>query len=246
MGQGGSTHTFRCQVNFGDYDDGRDGEGSSQGQVFFAGANESTRVGTDHQHGQIGAEIVKNDLDHRKWINPLESRLPAAKNMKIYCMYGIGHETERGYIYKPRNQENDQFTKESVDPRDLILPMSIDLQEEDRSKKLYKGIHHVDGDATVPLLSLSYMCTHAWRNFTHLNPSGIKVITREFKHAPTSRVTDLRGGPGTSDHVDILGNHDLTLDVLKIASNFEDASVNEDRIFSNIHEINSKVDLKFD
>lgn len=193
-------------------------------------------------------EIAKNDLDHRKWINPLEFRLPNAKNMKIYCMYGIGHETERGYVYKARRSEEiSKFTKESIDPRELILPMSIDLQEEDKSNGLYKGVYHVDGDATVPLLSLSYMCTHAWRNFTHLNPSGIKVITHEFKHAPSSRVTDLRGGPGTSDHVDILGNHDLTLDILKIVSNYkdDDQSINEDRIFSNIHKINSKVELSF-
>ena len=193
-------------------------------------------------------EISKNDLDHRKWINPLESRLPNAKNMKIYCMYGFGHDTERGYVYKSKSpQELSKFTKESVDPRELILPMSIDLQEENRSNGLYKGVHHVDGDATVPLLSLSYMCTHAWRNFTHLNPSGIKVVAREFKHAPSNRVTDLRGGPGSSDHVDILGNHDLTLDILKIVSNYEDPdnSVNQDRIFSNIREINSKVELSF-
>ena len=196
------------------------------------------------------SEIVNNDLDHRKWINPLESRLPSAPKMKIYCMYGIGHETERGYIYRIKKPDMlNNFTKESVDPKELSLPMTIDLQEEDRKIGLYKGVYHVDGDATVPLLSLSYMCTHAWRNFTHLNPSGIKVVAREFKHAPSNRVTDLRGGPGTSDHVDILGNHDLTLDILKIVSNFKesesDKSIDSDRIFSDIQEINSKVKLRF-
>lgn len=192
--------------------------------------------------------VAKNDLDHRKWINPLEARLPSAPNMKIYCMYGIGHDTERGYIYRSKHSEGEnKFTKESVDPKDLILPMTIDLQEEDRNIGLYKGVYHVDGDATVPLLSLSYMCTHGWRNFTHLNPSGMKVVTREFKHAPSNKVTDLRGGPGTSDHVDILGNHDLTLDILKIVSNFKETenSVDEDRIFSDINKIISKVELKF-
>lgn len=195
------------------------------------------------------SEIVKNDSDHRKWINPLEARLPAAKNMKIYCMYGIGHDTERAYIYRPSSPKkvsDQKSSKESVDPRDLILPISIDLQEEDRKNNLYKGIYHVDGDSTVPLISLSYMCTHAWRKFDHLNPSNIKIITREFKHAPSSRVTDLRGGPGTSDHVDMLGNHDLTLDILKIVSNYQgEEAPHEDRIFSNIYEINAKVDLSF-
>lgn len=196
-------------------------------------------------------EMDKNDLDHRKWINPLESRLPNASKMKIYCMYGVGHDTERGYIYKNKQTElSDKLTKESVDPRELILSMTIDLQEENRSNGLYKGVYHVDGDATVPLISLSYMCTHGWRKFEHLNPAGVKIVAREFNHAPSSKVTDLRGGPGTSDHVDILGNHDLTLDILKIASNFKekhvsDDSIEEDRIFSNIHEINLNVGLSF-
>lgn len=203
------------------------------------------------------SEIVKNDLNHQKWVNPLESRLPSAPKMKIYCMYGIGHSTERAYVYKARDPNN-LFTKESVDPKKLIMPMTIDIQEENKESMLYNGIYHVDGDATVPLISLSYMCTHAWKKFNHLNPSNIQVITREYKHAPSNRVTDLRGGPGTSDHVDILGNHDLTLDILRIASNFRENSNNssseefeasdpviKDKILSNIRDINLKVDLNF-
>lgn len=45
--------------------------------------------------------------------------------------------------------------------------------------------------------------------------------------------------------VDILGNHDLTLDIQKIALNFSDGDVNEDGIFSTIKEINFKVNLTF-
>lgn len=56
--------------------------------------------------------LSKNDLDHRKWTNPLEIkfvlilliygtpgilnliRLPNSPSMKIYCIYGHGKETE--------------------------------------------------------------------------------------------------------------------------------------------------------
>ena len=31
-------------------------------------------------------EIVKNDGDPRKWTNPLETRLPNAPSMGIYCV----------------------------------------------------------------------------------------------------------------------------------------------------------------
>lgn len=34
------------------------------------------------------AEVEANEKDQRKWINPLETRLPLAPNLKIYCFYG--------------------------------------------------------------------------------------------------------------------------------------------------------------
>lgn len=33
-------------------------------------------------------EVEKNEKDPRKWINPLETRLPLAPSLKIYCFYG--------------------------------------------------------------------------------------------------------------------------------------------------------------
>lgn len=33
-------------------------------------------------------EVDANEKDPRKWINPLETRLPLAPNLKIYCFYG--------------------------------------------------------------------------------------------------------------------------------------------------------------
>jgi len=71
----------------------------------------------------------------------------------------------------------------------------------------------------------------------------------------------MRGGPGTADHVDILGNHELISDVLKIVTNpkeetafteptdtnafttavFQNSCV-RDRIFSKIAEISAEID----
>jgi phospholipid:diacylglycerol acyltransferase len=44
-----------------------------------------------YSHGvaKTKAEVDANEKDPRKWTNPLESRLPLAPNLKIYCFYGI-------------------------------------------------------------------------------------------------------------------------------------------------------------
>ncbi len=188
------------------------------------------------------ANTIKNDQISSTWMNPLESRLPHAPKMKIYCLYGVGHDTERAYEYKlqePLLRDD----RNSLDPKNLALPAALDRQAEDRSIGLYNGIYHVDGDATVPLISLSYMCTHAWRQFDHLNPSKMRVITREYAHQPKTSVTELRGGPGSSEHVDILGNHELLLDILKIATNQTEAL--DEVIYSDIKTIAEKINLSF-
>lgn len=48
------------------------------------------------------------------------------------------------------------------------------------------------------------MCVEGWKR-KEWNPSGIKVITREQAHQPEA--LDLRGGPATGEHVDLLGSY---------------------------------------
>jgi hypothetical protein len=50
-----------------------------------------------------------------------------------------------------------------------------------------------DGDGTVPLLSLGSLCARHWRE-PRLNPSGIRVVTREFPHEPVYGLGELRCG----------------------------------------------------
>ncbi|KAF8518206.1 phospholipid:diacylglycerol acyltransferase [Gautieria morchelliformis] len=42
--------------------------------------------------------LAENDRNHTKWTNPLETRLPHAPSMKIYCVYGHGKETEASLV----------------------------------------------------------------------------------------------------------------------------------------------------
>lgn len=48
------------------------------------------QVEGSYSHGvaHTTAEVDANEKDPRKWINPLETRLPLAPSLKIYCFYG--------------------------------------------------------------------------------------------------------------------------------------------------------------
>lgn len=54
-------------------------------------------------------EVEENQLLPAKWVNPLETRLPLAPDMKIFCFYGIGKPTERAYFYR-----EDEYTNKST------------------------------------------------------------------------------------------------------------------------------------
>ncbi|CAG8461691.1 6729_t:CDS:2 [Paraglomus occultum] len=193
--------------------------------------------------------------DHTKWTNPLESTLPYAPDMKIYCLYGWGKETERRYYYSHENDgdENgdcEECATEAVDDddnekkhrikeglevlRNIFIDSSINVDTEG----LKSGVHNGEGDGTVPLISLGYMCVKGWKDSLY-NPAGIKVITREYYHETAT--FDLRGGSKTADHVDILGNYAVTEDVLKVASGAGDRLT--DRFHSNILEYAERVEL---
>ena len=49
---------------------------------------DSVRGSYSHGVAHTTAEVEANEKDQRKWINPLETRLPLAPNLKIYCFYG--------------------------------------------------------------------------------------------------------------------------------------------------------------
>ena len=118
--------------------------------------------------------------DPRKWINPLEARLPHAPNLKIYCFYGVGKDTERSYFYR---EENNPMTK-------IDVTIDTTVTHED----IHNGIIMGEGDGTVNLMSTGYMCAKGW-HIRRYNPSGALVKVFEMPHEP-DRFSP-RGGPNT-------------------------------------------------
>ncbi len=185
---------------------------------------------------------VRKSLSEKDWHNPSVMPLPYAPSMKIFCFYGIGRPTERGYVYK-MNELGLEDTEASIfrggtfaDPP-IILATNITYQD----RPIKNGVLLTDGDGTVPLLSEGYMCTSGWVVNSKLNPSRIKTVTREYVHRESFQYSDLgRGGPYSSEHVDILGNIATTEDILKVVTGFDASSV-VDLILSDIKAISETI-----
>ncbi|KAL1881365.1 hypothetical protein VTK73DRAFT_4372 [Phialemonium thermophilum] len=169
------------------------------------------------------AEVNANEADPRKWINPLETRLPLAPSLKIYCFYGIGKPTERAYYY--RSPDLPQTTSVNITIDTGLTEGPVD-----------HGVILGEGDGTVNLISTGYMCNKGWK-LKRYNPAGVKVTVVEMPHEPER--FNPRGGPKTADHVDILGRQNLNELILRIAAGRGEAI--EDYIVSDILEYSDKV-----
>jgi phospholipid:diacylglycerol acyltransferase len=77
------------------------------------------------------------------------------------------------------------------------------------------GVILGEGDGTVNLLSVGYMCNKGWKMHRY-NPAGVEVKVYEMPHEP-DRFSP-RGGPNTGDHVDILGRQSLNDLILRVAA----------------------------
>ncbi|KAI2779341.1 LACT-domain-containing protein [Daldinia loculata] len=178
-----------------------------------------------HGVAHTTAEVEANELDSRKWGNPLETRLPLAPNLKIYCFYGVGKSTERAYYY--RSPEYPAFTNLNV-----TIDTGLTVDEIDH------GVVMGEGDGTVNLLSSGYMCSKGWR-MKRYNPAGAKVTVVEMPHEPER--FNPRGGPNTADHVDILGRQKLNELILRVVAG-KGSTIN-DYIVSNIREYADNVKI---
>lgn len=167
-------------------------------------ANFRKRVERNYSFGlaKTTKELKDNENDPRKWTNPLEVTLPNAPNMKIYCFYGVGSPTERGYYYKEEDNKTQNLLNVSIvsgDPNAVLMG---------------------EGDGTISLLT--HTICHKWRDpHSKFNPAGIPVKIVEMAHEPDRM--DIRGGANTADHVDILGRAELNELVLKVASGAGDS-----------------------
>ncbi|KAI1656116.1 LACT-domain-containing protein [Daldinia decipiens] len=178
-----------------------------------------------HGVAHTAAEVEANELDNRKWVNPLETRLPLAPNLKIYCFYGVGKPTERAYYY--RSPEYPALTNLNV-----TIDTGLTVDEIDH------GVVMGEGDGTVNILSSGYMCSKGWR-MKRYNPAGAKVTVVEMPHEPER--FNPRGGPNTADHVDILGRQKLNELIIRVVAG--KGSTIDDYIVSNIREYADNVKI---
>ncbi|CAO2654454.1 Nn.00g111870.m01.CDS01 [Neocucurbitaria sp. VM-36] len=179
---------------------------------------------SSYSHGvaHTTKQVEDNQQIPAKWVNPLESRLPLAPNLKIYCFYGIGKSTERAYYYRT---DDEPMSGLNVTLDTAIMGGDVD-----------HGVVMGEGDGTVNLLSSGYMCAKGWK-MKRYNPAGVKVTTYEMLHEP-DRFSP-RGGPNTADHVDILGRSSLNDLILQVAGGR--GELIEETIHSNIKEYAEKV-----
>ncbi|KAL2024816.1 hypothetical protein VTK56DRAFT_5637 [Thermocarpiscus australiensis] len=168
------------------------------------------------------AEVKANENDPRKWINPLETRLPLAPSLKIYCFYGVGKPTERGYYYRPPEPGSSTSLNMTIDTG--LTQGMVD-----------HGVVMGEGDGTVNLMSTGYMCNRGWK-IKRYNPANVKITVVEMPHEPER--FNPRGGPNTADHVDILGRQNLNEFILRIAAGKGDTI--QDHVVSNIREYAEK------
>jgi hypothetical protein len=87
-------------------------------------------------------------------------------------------------------------------------------------------VQYADGDGSVPLLSMGFMCERGWPESRAHNPALApdKFVVREYDHDPDHNINvrDIhwlaQGGTTTADHVNILGNTELLQDILRIVT----------------------------
>ena len=132
------------------------------------------------------------------------------------------------------------------------------------SGRVKSGVHLGPGDATVPLVSLGYMCAGPWKEHgSYHNPGQVKSIVREYIHKTTSfdilttRLEDaIRGGEYAVTHVELLGNREFLSDLLTIVSKpipgtnqselvLNDDNIDQDRIYSNIDQMSERIMRRF-
>lgn len=216
-------------------------------------SNFQRMIESNYSHGFSNDpdELAHNNLDHRKWVNPLEVQLPNAPSMKIFCLYGYGKETERSYWYMQGEYEHDDTRSEAQDdeafcdmpdspegcqnattertPLDFPLArknwIDTDVTVKGSIPEVRSGVKFGDGDGTIPVISLGGMCVKGWKGKTPWNPAGIEVVTQEYLHNPDG--LDLRGGATTAEHIDILGSKSLNDAILRIAAGRTDLVTNQ-------------------
>ena len=181
--------------------------------------------------------------DQKTWSNPLQSALPKAPRMQIACMYGVGKPSEVGYAYRIKPQK--------AGVNSSCLRAKVDMDVSKTGGDYVKGVKCTDGDGTIPLEGLGLMCSSAalWNGTTPYNPSGMKVVTKEYAHDPNRAMnvldpwTVVQGGEYSAEHVAILGHRGLINDVMRMATA---SQMPTDRLYSNLPALQKVVEANLE
>ena len=193
--------------------------------------------GPDTAHARLHAVADREETpSYRSWHDPTVTPLPHAPNLRIYCVYGHGIPTERSYYYRRGKMSGSSDTE--VEPP-IVMANQVDMEDINTTR----GVRYSDGDGSIPLLSMGYLCADAWqREDSGLNSHGVKVTTREYLNQYEFQVNDpMRSGPKGGEHCDILGNDGMLGDLLRVATDFDVESVNRNKFSSDILEISKRM-----
>jgi len=121
--------------------------------------------------------------------------------MRVFCLYGVGKSTERAYHFDqspvPKSgplspssspvMGTDGAQEESGNGANgersslLTKRSSISNRVSSPNASTFAGVVLNDGDGTVPLVSLGYMCVEGWQDRSR-NPAGVRIVTKEYQH----------------------------------------------------------------
>ncbi|KAJ1621720.1 Lecithin:cholesterol acyltransferase-domain-containing protein [Pavlovales sp. CCMP2436] len=196
-----------ADASTGDADASTVGDSSGDADVSTGDADTSTGdtdASTGDSPGDVIRTIVKKAQtgeDEDDWLAEVQQAvLPGAANAK----------RAGGRAPLLVDQRKDSSRAASRVP--YLIDRSVN-----KGASIVNGCRLTDGDGTIPLVSLGYMCARGWRNRLY-NPSGSRIVSREYPHeAPTGPVPGQRGDR-SADHVDILGNLNVIRDVLYVAA----------------------------
>ena len=151
-------------------------------------ANRSIVVVGSSIGGDDGPPITRAAENQRRWTSALAAKLPHMPTTRIYCLYGRGIPTESGYYYKRSDcgerlpfqiathiEESDGEDGADGRKKEKVCARGERLCDRD-------GVMFADGDGTVPLPSLSYMCTHGWTR----GPSRSSSSSSSFSSSSSS------------------------------------------------------------
>ena len=193
--------------------------------------------------------------------DPLASPLPRAPGLQIFCMYGVGKPTERAYHYVrragPAGADRPYALDARVTKRSDDLYGGVALTDGDGSIPLVSlglvcadawrrnaddggGSVPDDGDKGVPGRNRTSSSKRIASFVTELNPGGSVVKIREYPHRALGVWNGgLQEGPGSGDHVNIMGNHEMIRDVVEAVTG-HGADVRE-RVHSGVFELAANV-----